>query len=85
MRPAPLRQALRRRLQHDPLRDADATQASELFIRCNAGVDVWKQAGLIEHERAYRGEIVDGAAVPECRKGIARGLVAKLRLVTQRE
>ena len=64
MRPAPLRQPLRRGLQHDPLRDADAAQATELVAAYDARVDVWQQAGLIEHERAHRGEIVDRGAKP---------------------
>ena len=51
----------------------------------HAGIDVRQQAGLVQHQRAHRAQIVDRRLVPERGQRLARGAVAQLRLVAEGE
>ncbi len=50
-----------------------------------AGVGVREQAGLGEHERSHRRDVVDGRVVAACPQPVAGDLVAVLRPLAERE
>ncbi len=80
-----LGEALRRRLQHDPLRRRGRPQERQLLDRRDPRVRVREQAGLVEDEAAHGGEVLDRRLVAELGKLLTRHAVAKLGLVAERE
>ena len=79
------RQAIRRRLEHDPLRGADLAERRELVVVEHAGVRVRQQPGLAQHRSSDVGEVGGGRREPECGELVPRGAIAQLRLVAERE
>ena len=67
------------------MRDGDLAQAGDVLARHHAGIDVRQQAGLVEHQLAHRGQIVDRRGVAQRGERIARRRVAQLGLVAERE
>ena len=67
------------RLDHHPLRRARPVRrrASSSGVQ-RAGVGVGEQAGLVEHEAAHGGEVVDGGAVAVVGEPLGGGRVALL-------
>ena len=72
-------------LEHNALTGRYGPQASDLGPAHHAGIGVRQEAGLAQHQRAHRLEIVDRGFVPERVERLAGGAVAQLRLVAQRE
>jgi hypothetical protein len=85
VRHAPLGEPRRGRLEHDPLRGRDRAQEGQLLARHDAGVHVWEESGFGEHELAHAGEVLNGRLTAELGELLARGAVAALRLVPERE
>ena len=85
VRPAALGEPVGRRLEHDPLRRRHLAQRRQLVARHHAGVRVRQQAGLVEHEPAHAHEVLDRRLAAELGELLARGPVAALRLVAERE
>ena len=79
------RQAIRRRLEHDPLRRGRPRGAPQLVVVEHAGVRVGQQPGLAQHLSSDVGEVGGGRREPECGELVPRGAVAQLRLVAERE
>ncbi len=73
------------RLEHDPLRRRHLAQRRELVARHHARVRVRQQPGLVEHEAAHPHEVLDRRLAAELGELLARGAVAALRLVAERE
>ena len=63
----------------------DIPQAGDLGPAHDSGIGVRQQSGLAQHQRAHRLKIIDRGFVPERVERLARGAVAKLGLVAQRE
>src|SRR3989304_4922399 len=85
MRPALRGEPLRDRLEHDPLRGRDPAQERELARRHDARVRVRQETRLVEDEAAHRREVLDRRLVAEGGELLARGAVAELGLVAERE
>ena len=51
------------RLEHHPLAGGHRAQRGQLVRVEGAGVGVGEQAGLVEHEPAHGGQVVDGGVV----------------------
>ena len=85
MRAATRREPLRGRLQHDPHRRRHRSQHLQLGAGHHPGIEVRQQAGLVEHELRAAREVLEGRGAAEPGELLARDLVAKLRLVAQRE
>ena len=73
------------RFQHHPLRDAHLPQPARFILRKHARVHVGQQAGLGEHERTHRGEILDRRTVPQPVERLARGRMHRFRPIAQGE
>ena len=82
---ATLAEPLAGRLQHDALARRHLAQGGDLLARHHAGIGMRQQSGLAQHQRAHRGQIGDRRVVAERLQRVARGLVAQLGLVAQRE
>ena len=85
VRAAALREPLRGRLEHDPLRRADLAQREQLVVVEDARVRVGQQARLAQHLARHVGEVGGGRREAEARELLARGAVAQLGLVAERE
>ena len=85
MRPAALRQPFGRRLQHDALRHRHLAQAAQPRFIHHAGIEVRQQAGLLEHQPRAFFEIIERGGVAERGERVARGGVAALGLIAERE
>ena len=79
------RQPVGDRLEHDPLRSRDAAEQRQLLGRHDAGVRVWEEAGLLEHERGDLRQVLDRRLAAERRELVPRHAVASLGLVAERE
>ena len=80
-----LRQTLRGGLQHDPLRHRDPAQTLHVVEAHDAGIEVGQEPGLLEHQLRHGGEIIERRGMAELVQRLARGAVAQLRLVAERE
>ena len=85
VRPAALRQAPARRLEHDALRRADLAQGEQLVVVENARVGVREQARLTQHEAGAVRQVGRGRGEAEPVELVARRPVAQLGLVAERE
>ena len=82
---ARLAQARAQRFQHDSLTGGYRPERRDLGAAHHPGIGVRQESGLAQHKRAHRLEIVDRGFVSERVERFARGAVAKLRLVAERE
>ena len=85
VRAARLAQPCGRALEHDSLRDGDATQCRQLAGVHASGVRVRQKPGLLEDETGRFGQVRDCCCMPKTIQLAPSGRVAKLRLVAQRE
>jgi hypothetical protein len=76
-RTAALTQAIRQRLQHEPLRGGYAAQQSQLVLTQDTGVEMRQEAGLVEHRLRHRVQIRHGAVMAERRQRLARRAIAR--------
>ena len=73
------------RFEHDSLTDGHCPERLYLGAAHQSGVGVRQEAGLTQHKRAHRLEIADRGFISERIQRLARGAVAKLRLVAEGE
>ena len=85
VRPAPRREPLGGRLEHDPHRRGDRPQRGELVARHHARVEVRQQAGLVEDAPRAAGEVLERRRAAERGELLARDAVARLGPVAERE
>ena len=85
VRPAALRQARARGLEHDPLRGADLAQGEQLVVVEDARIGVRQQARLAQHEPGAVRQVGGGRGEAEPLELLARRPVAQLGLVAERE
>ena len=85
VRPARCRQSRRGRLQHDALRHGHPAQAPQPSLVHEAGIEMGQQSRFPQHQLGRGFEIVEGGGGSQCVEGAARGAVAQLGLVAERE
>ncbi len=85
VRAAPLSEPARGRLEHDPHRGRNGPQRLELGTRHHPGIEVRKQPGLLQDEASAALEVLESRLAAERAELLARGLVAELGLVAERE
>ena len=85
VRHAALREARARRLEHDPLRGRDLAQREQLVVVEDAGIGVRQEARLAQHEARAVRQVGGGRREAEPLELLARGPVAQLGLVAERE
>ena len=85
VRPARRRQSRRGRLQHDALRHGHPAQAPQPSLVHQAGIEMGQQSRFPQHQLGRGFEIVEGGGGSQRVEGAARGAVAQLGLVAERE
>ena len=85
MRSTPRRQPLRRRLEHEPHRRADAAQRTHVRALHHARVEMWQQPRLLEHHGRRPAQVLERRVAPERCELVPRRAVAQLGLVAERE
>ncbi len=85
MRAAFLAQPLRDVLQHDSLRNANASEFGYLVAVHDTRIDMRQQAGVLQQHVAHCGEIGQRRFMAEMLQLLARSAVSKLGLIAERE
>jgi hypothetical protein len=73
------------RLDHHPLAGGDGPQQGQLVLVQGAGVGVGEEAGLVEHQPAHLGQVVDRRVVAPGGQPVGRVRVTLLGALTERE
>ena len=73
------------RLEHHPLARADSAQPFELRLVQRAGICMGEQPGLVEHQLAHRGQVVDRRRVAVLVEPRPRDRIPVLRPLAERE
>ena len=68
-----------------PMLADTVAERRDFFARHDARIDVGQQAGLVQHQRAHRAQVLDGRLVTQRGQGLTRGAIAQFRLVAQGE